>query len=55
MSGAPGMVIALGEGDVPLMTGRTLVGGEPAAYVCRSFTCRLPVTTPADLRAELAG
>ncbi|WP_061298506.1 thioredoxin domain-containing protein [Herbidospora cretacea] len=55
LSGAPGMVIALGEGDVPLMTGRTLVDGEPAAYVCRGFACRLPVTTPADLRAQLAG
>ncbi|WP_062440460.1 thioredoxin domain-containing protein [Herbidospora daliensis] len=54
MSGAPGLVVALGEGDVPLMTGRTLVDGEPAAYVCRNFACRLPVTTPADLRAQLA-
>ncbi|WP_030451928.1 thioredoxin domain-containing protein [Herbidospora cretacea] len=53
MSGAPGMVIALGEGEVPLMAGRTLVNGEPAAYVCRNFACRLPVTTPAALRAEL--
>ncbi|TKK88215.1 thioredoxin domain-containing protein [Herbidospora galbida] len=55
MSGAPGLVVALGEGDVPLMAGRTLVNGEPAAYVCRNFACRLPVTTEAALRAELAG
>ncbi|MFC6082354.1 thioredoxin domain-containing protein [Sphaerisporangium aureirubrum] len=53
MSGAPGLVIALGDGDVPLMRDRGLVGGEPAAYVCRNFTCRLPVTTPADLTREL--
>ncbi|GAA2652786.1 thioredoxin domain-containing protein [Nonomuraea recticatena] len=41
-------------GTVPLLEGRGLVDGAPAAYVCRGFTCRLPVTTPADLRAELA-
>jgi uncharacterized protein YyaL (SSP411 family) len=28
-------------------------GGGAAAYVCRSFTCRQPVTTPADLAPEL--
>ena len=26
----------------------------PTAYVCRGFVCRLPVTTPEALRAELA-
>ncbi|GAA3674313.1 thioredoxin domain-containing protein [Nonomuraea antimicrobica] len=36
-----------------LLEGRGLVGGVPAAYVCRGFTCRLPVTTVEDLRAEL--
>ncbi|GGK68967.1 thioredoxin domain-containing protein [Sphaerisporangium melleum] len=53
MAGTPGTVIALGDGDVPLMAGRGLVDGLPAAYVCRSFTCRAPVTTPADLSREL--
>ena len=31
------------------MTGR----GRAAAYVCRDFTCRQPVTTPDDLAREL--
>jgi uncharacterized protein len=57
----PGAVLALGDGgpetdqSVPLLTGRGPVGGAPAAYVCRGFTCRAPVTTAAELRAELTG
>jgi uncharacterized protein len=39
---------------VPLLAGRVLVDGAPAAYVCRKFACRLPVTSPEALRAELA-
>ncbi|MER5320824.1 thioredoxin domain-containing protein [Streptosporangium roseum] len=57
LSPAPGLVVALGEpgsAGVPLLEGRGLLDGAPAAYVCRGFTCRMPVTTPAGLRAELA-
>ncbi|MEV7007068.1 thioredoxin domain-containing protein [Streptosporangium sp. NPDC051022] len=56
LSPVPGLVIALGEpgsAEVPLLEGRGLVEGAPAAYVCRGFTCRMPVTTPAALRTEL--
>jgi uncharacterized protein YyaL (SSP411 family) len=52
----PGAVLALGDGTeaaVPLLTGRGLVNGEPAAYVCRQFTCLAPVTTPEQLRKAL--
>lgn len=37
------------------MEGRGLVDGLPAAYVCRGFTCRAPVTSPAELTRELVG
>ncbi|GAA1129454.1 thioredoxin domain-containing protein [Kribbella jejuensis] len=50
-----GTAIVAGAADlgVPLMEGRGLVGGQPAAYVCQRFTCKLPVTLPEDLRQLL--
>ncbi len=42
------------EAGVPLLAGRGLVDGAPAAYVCRQFTCLAPVTTPEQLREALA-
>jgi uncharacterized protein YyaL (SSP411 family) len=39
---------------VPLLAGKDLVDGSPAAYVCESFACRRPVTGAEDLRALLA-
>ena len=41
------------EPGIPLLAGRGLVNGQPAAYVCRDFSCRLPVTVPDELRAAL--
>jgi hypothetical protein len=35
------------------MDGRTPVDGKPAAYVCREFTCRVPVTESGALQAQL--
>jgi uncharacterized protein YyaL (SSP411 family) len=55
----PGAVIAVGAPEsgaqpaIPLLTGRGLVDGRPAAYICRDFACRMPVTDPEQLRAEL--
>jgi uncharacterized protein YyaL (SSP411 family) len=53
---APGAVVAVGAGDgeeFPLLAGRPLVGGAPAAYVCRHFTCEAPTTDPARLAQGL--
>ena len=42
-----------GTEQPPLLASRTTVEGRPAAYVCENFACRLPVTDPEKLRAEL--
>jgi uncharacterized protein YyaL (SSP411 family) len=52
----PGAVVVAGEPDrpgVPLLRDRPLVGGLPTGYVCRGFVCDRPVTSPADLAAQL--
>jgi hypothetical protein len=45
---------AAGDGVVPAgappwLDGKTLVDGQPAAYVCRDRTCAAPITIPADV------
>ena len=47
------MVLAGGDGDVPLLEGRGAVDGRAAAYVCEHFACQRPVTDPDELRALL--
>jgi uncharacterized protein YyaL (SSP411 family) len=56
-STSPGAVVVVGEPDepgVPLLAGRPLVGGQAAAYVCRGFVCRAPVTDVSALSAAMA-
>ncbi|HWE91156.1 MAG TPA: thioredoxin domain-containing protein [Pseudonocardiaceae bacterium] len=51
-----GSVLLAGEPDqpgVPLLAGRPLVGGHPAAYVCRGYVCERPVTSAEELAAAL--
>jgi hypothetical protein len=53
----PNMVTAIGADDaapnVPLLAGRTMIGGQATAYVCERFTCRLPTSDPAVLASLL--
>jgi uncharacterized protein YyaL (SSP411 family) len=53
----PNVVLAVGPGGstggVALLEGRSEVDGRAAAYVCERFACRLPVTDPAALAAQL--
>lgn len=59
MSGyRPHQVVAYGPAGreapaVPLLEDRDLVDGQAAAYVCRDFACRAPVTDTEALREEL--
>jgi hypothetical protein len=51
----PHVVLAGGPADgVPLLEGREPVEGRAAAYVCENFACKLPVTDPAELQAQLS-
>ena len=48
----PRVVLAGGpaaDEAVPLLEGRTPVGGDAAAYVCERFACKRPVTGPVEL------
>jgi uncharacterized protein YyaL (SSP411 family) len=52
----PGAVVVSAEPDaagLPLLAGRPLVDGGPAAYVCRGMVCDLPRTQPDELAAAL--
>ena len=52
----PHVVLAGGPEGIErpeLMRERTAVDGRPAAYVCEHFSCRQPVTEPAELSAAL--
>jgi len=53
----PNQVLAVaadpGTSVVPLLHERVALGGAPTAYLCRGFTCRLPVTDAAALVRQL--
>ncbi|GLP74045.1 membrane protein [Mycobacterium antarcticum] len=53
---APGGAIVVGGAvdSSELLSGRDLVGGRDAGYVCRGHVCDLPVTTAGDLAAALS-
>jgi uncharacterized protein YyaL (SSP411 family) len=39
--------------EVALLMERPKVDGRPTAYVCERFACKLPVTEPSALAAQL--
>jgi uncharacterized protein YyaL (SSP411 family) len=50
----PNLVVAAGAAeDVHLLEGRESLDGKTTAYVCEHFACRLPVTEPEGLAAQL--
>jgi uncharacterized protein YyaL (SSP411 family) len=53
----PDLVIAVSAepsaSAIPLLADRVAIDDRPTAYVCRQFTCRLPVTDPKALRDQL--
>jgi uncharacterized protein YyaL (SSP411 family) len=51
----PNKVVAGGiDGELPLLKDRSQIDGTAAAYVCRNFTCSLPIRSVEALREELA-
>ena len=47
---APGAVVALSG---PLCEGRSRIGGQDTAYVCRQFVCDAPTTDPEVLARQV--
>jgi uncharacterized protein YyaL (SSP411 family) len=52
----PRLLVAAGNGRGPetprLLEGRERVRGEPTAYLCQGFVCKVPVTAPTDLEEQ---
>ena len=40
--------------DWPMFQGRSAADGQPTAYVCRNYTCKLPTTDPNVMLAQLS-
>jgi uncharacterized protein YyaL (SSP411 family) len=42
-----------GAAAIPLLAGRTLIDGQPTAFVCEGYTCKQPTTQPDELASQL--
>jgi uncharacterized protein YyaL (SSP411 family) len=40
---------------VPLLDGKTALGGRPTAYVCQRRTCKLPTTDVEEFGRQIGG
>jgi len=55
----PNVIMALarqnvdGEANIPLLSYRTMRNDQPTVYVCRNFTCQMPVTTASEVEELL--
>ena len=52
----PNKLVVRAEGPderSPLLAGRGMIEGRPAAYVCRNYACRQPVTSADELAQQL--
>lgn len=45
--------LPLPDNSPALLKDRSALNGKPTAYVCRDFTCQLPVNSPQDLKNQL--
>jgi uncharacterized protein len=51
----PNKIVACGmDGDLPLLKDRPQMDGMATAYICRNFSCSLPIKSVETLREELA-
>jgi len=39
---------------IPLLAGKKLLKGKPAAYVCKNFACQAPTADPGELRKQIS-
>ena len=46
---------APGAARLPLLEGKSAVGGRAAAYVCRRYVCQAPTTDAQALERQLDG
>jgi uncharacterized protein YyaL (SSP411 family) len=40
---------------VPLLRGKTMLGGKTTLYICENYVCKKPITDPADFDKSLTG
>ena len=43
--------------EIPIsyLKGKIAIGGKPSVYICRNYTCKKPLTEPAEVRSALQG